>query len=293
MATAEKIMVTVETILHAPVEKVWNLWTDPRHILHWNNAYDGWYTPRAENDLQVGGRFLCRMESRDGKHGFDYSGIYKKVVLNRQIFFTLDDGREVRINFKSVEDQTILIETFEAENLNMVEVQQEGWQAILNSFKKYVEEYGRLLLLHFNISIDAPVEKVYRTVLDEKGYAEWTAVFNPSSHFQGSWKKGSKIRFLGTDQNGTMGGMVSLIRENLPNKFISIEHRGIIKEGKVIMRGPETEEWAGGLENYTFKELNGKTLFLVDVDANHKFKSYFEHTWPKALNKLKTMCEAN
>ncbi len=292
MATAEKIMITVEANILAPVEKVWSLWTDPRHILHWNHASEEWYTPRAENDLRNGGRFLWRMESRDGNHGFDFSGVYKKIVLNKQIHYTLDDGREVRINFLPQGYETAITETFEAENMNTVELQREGWQAILDNFKKYAEDYGRLLLLHFEISIDAPVEKVYRTVIDEKTYAGWTAEFNPSSHFQGSWKKGSKIWFIGTDQDGSKGGMVSLIRENLPNKFISIEHKGIIKGGKEIMRGPEVDEWAGGLENYSFRDVKGKTLFLVDVDTNLKFKTYFEKTWPKALRKLKEICEA-
>jgi uncharacterized protein YndB with AHSA1/START domain len=288
----EKAIITVGVIVNAPVEKVWTFWTDPRHIIHWNNASDDWFTPWAENDVRVGGRFISRMEARDGSQGFGFSGVYSVVVLNKQIFYILDDGREVRINFALNGDATTVTETFEAEQLNSIELQQEGWQAILDNFKKYVEEYGKFEMLHFELDIDAPVEKVYRTMIDGKGFADWTSESNPSSHFRGSWEKGSKILFLGMDQDGKMGGMVSSIRENIPYRFISIEHRGVVEDGKEIMNGPEVDEWAGGLENYSLREAKGKTWLSVDVDTNQKFKSYFEATWPKALNKLKAICEA-
>lgn len=119
-------------------------------------------------------------------------------------------------------------------------------------------------------------------MLDEKHFAEWTAAFNPTSHFKGSWEKGSKILFLGSGQDGNMGGMVSRIKE----------HLGIVQDGKEITSGPDIEGWAGALENYTFTEDNGKTLLLIDMDANQEFKPYFLETWPKALNKLKAICEA-
>ncbi len=115
---------------------------------------------------------------------------------------------------------------------------------------------------------------------------------NPTSYFEGSWEKDSKILFLGTDKDGNKEGMVSRIKENIPNKLISIEHLGILKNDKEITSGTEVEGWAGALENYTFNEDNGKTFLSVDMDSNQQFKSYFEETWPKALNKLKAICEA-
>jgi hypothetical protein len=127
-------------------------------------------------------------------------------------------------------------------------------------------------------------------MLDEELYREWTAEFNPSSHYKGSWKKGSKILFLGTDSDGSSEGMVSYIKENVPNKFVSIEHRGIIKNGDEISAGIDADSWKG-LENYTFTEVDGKTLLSVDMDSNEEFKSYFTETWPKALKRLKSICE--
>lgn len=291
MATIEKTTITVKVTIKASVEKVWNTWSDPAHIIHWNAASDDWHTPNAENDLRVGGRFLWRMEARDGSVGFDFLGEYTKIDQHKLIEYTLDDGRKVQIVFASKGSETIVTEAFEAEQINPVDMQQAGWQAILNSFKTYVETLGRFEPLHFEVSIDANAEKVYATMLDEKQYSAWTAEFNSDSRFKGSWEKGSKILFFGEDQNGNVGGMVSRIKENIANKFVSIEHLGVIHNGKEITSGPEVDVWAGAMENYTFTEANGKTLLSIDADSNHEFKSYFLETWPKALQKLKAICE--
>lgn len=141
MDTAEKTTITVETIVQVPVEKVWECWTKPEHITKWNNASDDWHTPRAENDLRVGGKFLCRMESRDGSMGFDFSGVYDEVKANEQIVYTLDDHRKVKIIFTGNATETTVTETFEAENENSIELQRGGWQAILDNFKKYAESF--------------------------------------------------------------------------------------------------------------------------------------------------------
>jgi uncharacterized protein YndB with AHSA1/START domain len=137
METFKKI--TVETTIQAPVNKVWEYWTEPAHITKWNNASDDWHTPIAENDLQVGGKFLTRMEAKDGSFGFDFSGVYDDVRLNEGISYTLGDGRQVTITFVSQGNETNVIEAFDAENTNPIEMQKAGWQAILDNFKKYVE----------------------------------------------------------------------------------------------------------------------------------------------------------
>ena len=131
--------ITVETIINVPVEVVWQYWTDPEHITQWNYASDEWHSPYALNNLNVGGKFLYRMEAKDGRFGFDFSGSYTVVVSNEQIKYTLDDGRKVQINFLSQEDATKITEIFEAETENAIEMQKDGWQSILDNFKKYVE----------------------------------------------------------------------------------------------------------------------------------------------------------
>ncbi len=291
MITKEKTTITVEALIDAPVERVWELWTDPKHIVKWNNASDDWHTPGAENELHEGGRFSSRMESRDGSQGFDFSGMYNKIEFQKLIEYTLDDGRRVNISFSSKGDQTRIKEIFEAEHTNSMEMQYSGWHSILDNFKRYAEEYGRFEPMHFEVLINASAEKVYRIMLDEKHYSEWTSEFNPASHYKGSWKKGSKILFIGTDKDGSTGGMVSKIRENIPNRFVSIEHLGILKDDKEITSGSETESWAGALENYTFSEQDGTTLLSIDCDTTEEFVSCFSETWPKALNRLKRICE--
>jgi uncharacterized protein YndB with AHSA1/START domain len=139
MATIEKTKITVAATINAPVEQVWSLWTDPRHIVHWNHASDDWHTTKSENDLRVGGKFLSHMEARDGSTGFDFEGEYTRVVLLKQIIYTLGDGRNVQISFSENGKETLVAETFEAEHTYTPELQKQGWQAILNNFKKYAE----------------------------------------------------------------------------------------------------------------------------------------------------------
>ena len=127
---------TIETIVNAPIEKVWCCWTEPEHIKKWNNASEDWHTPKAENNLQVGGKFLLRMEAKDGSMGFDFFGFYTDVQINKHIAYTLEDDRKVEIFFNEDGNQTKVVETFETENINSTELQAAGWQAILDNFKK-------------------------------------------------------------------------------------------------------------------------------------------------------------
>lgn len=132
-------MITVQTLVNAPVEKVWNTWTKPEHITQWNNASDDWHTPYAENDLRVGGLFKATMAAKDGSFSFDFTGTYSDVKTNQLIEYTIADGRSVKIVFESKGNTTQVTETFEAEAENPVEMQRGGWQAILDNFKKYTE----------------------------------------------------------------------------------------------------------------------------------------------------------
>jgi uncharacterized protein YndB with AHSA1/START domain len=136
----ENQKIIVEASVNAPMSKVWEHWTEPKHITQWNNASDDWHTPHAENDLIVGGKFLSRMEAKDGSFGFDFEGIYSEVIPFEKIRYGLEDGREVETIFTATGDTTTLTTTFDAENENPIDMQKGGWQAILNNFKKYVEQ---------------------------------------------------------------------------------------------------------------------------------------------------------
>ena len=132
---------TIETIVNAPIKKVWCCWTEPEHIKKWNTASEDWHTTKAENNLQVGGKFLSRMEAKNGSMGFDFIGVYTDVQTNKYIAYTLEDNRKVEIFFIEEGNQTKVVETFETENINSTELQRAGWQAILDNFKKYTEAY--------------------------------------------------------------------------------------------------------------------------------------------------------
>jgi uncharacterized protein YndB with AHSA1/START domain len=139
MDTATKKTIKVTSTIKAPVSKVWTCWTAPEHIVKWNHASDDWHSPFAENDIRPGGKFLSRMEAKDGSFGFDFGGVYDQIKVNELIIYTMDDGRKVTITFATRGNDTEVAETFEAENTNPVEMQKGGWQAILDNFKKYVE----------------------------------------------------------------------------------------------------------------------------------------------------------
>lgn len=137
MRSTQKITISAE--IKSDIDTVWNAWTAPKHIKNWNNASPDWHTPNAENDLRKGGKFNSRMEAKDGSMGFDFSGTYNEVNPKQHIAYTLDDHRKVEIHFNESDSGVTVTETFEPEQQNPIDMQRQGWQAILNNFKKYVE----------------------------------------------------------------------------------------------------------------------------------------------------------
>ncbi len=131
--------INVENTIDSPTEKVWECYTKPEHVTKWNNASPDWHTPRAENDLRVGGKFSFRMEAKDGSAGFDFWGIYDEVEENKLIKYTMGDGRKAEVIFAGDNSETKVVVNFEPENENSIEMQRGGWQAILDNFKRYVE----------------------------------------------------------------------------------------------------------------------------------------------------------
>ena len=132
-------MIKIEALTHAPVEKVWAAWIEPQHITNWAFVSDDWHAPHAENDLRVDGRFSTTMAAKDGSFSFDFGGFYTEVKPLESIKYTMDDGRVSDITFTQQGNATYIVQNFEAETENPVELQQGGWQAILNNFKKYAE----------------------------------------------------------------------------------------------------------------------------------------------------------
>lgn len=132
--------IQIEALIHSPIQKVWTYWTAPEHITKWNFAIPAWHCPKATNDLRVGGKYSARMEAKDGSFGFDFEAIYDEVILQKKIVYTMHDGRKVTTNFEGDEKGTKVTTIFDAEKVNPEEMQKNGWQSILDNFKKYSEE---------------------------------------------------------------------------------------------------------------------------------------------------------
>ena len=131
----DTIKITIEADIKADPQKVWDCWTLPEHITHWNFASDDWKCPYARNDLRVGGIYMARMEAKDGSFGFDFEAVYDEIIEHQKIAYTMGDGRQATTNFEQKGDSTHVSTVFDAESSNSVEMQKNGWQAILNNFK--------------------------------------------------------------------------------------------------------------------------------------------------------------
>jgi len=137
---SNKIQITIDTKVNAPIEKVWDYYTKPEHITKWNFASDDWECPSASNDLRAGGKYIATMQAKDGSFGFDFEAIYENIINNEKIAYTMTDGRQAAVSFNNLGDKTGVTITFDAETENPTEMQRDGWQSILNNFKKYVEK---------------------------------------------------------------------------------------------------------------------------------------------------------
>lgn len=133
--------ITIKASISADGKKVWNYYTLPEHITQWNFAIDTWHCPSASNELKPGGRYVARMEAKDGSFGFDFEAVYDEITENKKIAYTMTDGRKAIVSFESGDNQTEITIVFDAEQQNPVEMQRDGWQAILNNFKKYTEAH--------------------------------------------------------------------------------------------------------------------------------------------------------
>ncbi|MCZ8353131.1 MAG: SRPBCC domain-containing protein [Cyclobacteriaceae bacterium] len=131
--------ILVRAIVAAPIDKVWDYYTKPERITKWNFADPSWHCPTASNDLKVGGKYIARMEAKDGSSGFDFEVVYTEVIAQQKLSYQFD-GRNATIDFISKQDKTEVIIQFDPETENSIELQREGWQAILNNFKKFTEE---------------------------------------------------------------------------------------------------------------------------------------------------------
>jgi uncharacterized protein YndB with AHSA1/START domain len=132
--------ITIQATVLANNQKVWDCYTSPKHITGWNFAHESWHCPAASNDLRPGGKYSARMEAKDGSFGFEFEAIYNEIVPLKKIVYTMTDGRQATVLFETGDNQTDVTVIFDPETQNSIDLQREGWQAILNNFKKYAEK---------------------------------------------------------------------------------------------------------------------------------------------------------
>ncbi len=156
MKTLEKTDITVGTTVKLPVDVVWKCWTDPDHIRQWFHVASDWHAPYAENDLQVNGKFKTTMAARDGTISLDFEGVYKAIEEHQLIEFVIVDGRNVKVEFYDLGDETEVIETFDTTDVHPLEMQRWSWQIMLNSFKKYTEEH----IKHIPVKAEHPNNEI-------------------------------------------------------------------------------------------------------------------------------------
>lgn len=132
--------ISIQATVHATTQKAWDCYTLPEHIIHWNFASPDWHCPAATADFSVGGKFSARMEAKDGSFGFDFEGIYSEIIFGEKLVYGLADGRQVAVSFTKLDDNTTVTVDFDAENENPIDMQRDGWQAILNNYKTYTEK---------------------------------------------------------------------------------------------------------------------------------------------------------
>lgn len=142
----KKRCVSIEVCINAPINLVWDVWNNPKHVVKWNHASEDWHSPSATNQFYVNGKFVYRMEAKDGSFGFDFSGTYKEIQEFKLVVTRLDDDRMVRTEFIELDDSVKVIEEFEVEDENSIELQRQGWLSILNNFKHYTEQISEIVL---------------------------------------------------------------------------------------------------------------------------------------------------
>ncbi|EON74846.1 hypothetical protein ADIS_4678 [Lunatimonas lonarensis] len=137
--TTEKI--TILTAVNAKIEKVWQYYNQAQHIIHWNFATDEWCCPKVETDFIEGGKYLARMEAKDGSFGFDFEAVFDEIREPEWVAYTMGDGPRAEIEFREEGEKTVVKISFDPDQSHSREMQRDGWQAILNNFKKYAETH--------------------------------------------------------------------------------------------------------------------------------------------------------
>ena len=276
--------ITIKKTINAPLELVYNSYINPKDNIRWNTAGDGWTTSYATINAVTGGSYDVGYRSPDGLHNFPLAGNYLEVIPNSKITSIMGD-RKVNVDFVSVNSDTEVTITFDAENENSMELQSKGWGNILNNFATHVEKKAKsdYEVIDINTTVDASPKAIWNALLDQNNYKQWTAPFTEGSYYEGRIEFGEIIKFY----SPAHGYLKSEVVVCIPEYQISFKHLGFYSQQDVL----EGEDWKNNRETYTINQEGNTTTLNIYQEMTKKEYEFFAPMWTKALEILKSIAE--
>ncbi len=277
--------IKIETKINAPISTVYQVNSIAKHLKRWNYASPGWYNPDATIDFRVGGNFVVKYGSDDGKNDFDLGGKYTLIENNKVIEYLMGDDRLVRIDFEDLEDKTKVVLEFDAENENPLEMQKEGWSNILDNMKLYSEKISNqdYAYLEKEILIQTTQQKLWNVLTNPELYKQWSKVWDEYSRMEcDELKIGNKIRFLGSEG----WGMESVIRVFRPYDAITYIVENDIKNNEI---SPST--WAEFEETYLIDEFGDQVKLRIFVECTKATQDMMSQKWDEALSIISALSQ--
>jgi len=279
--------ITVSIEINERLDLVWEKFTRADHIVNWYFASPSWHAPSANVDFVDGGMFSIRMEAWDKSFGFDYKGKFQRITPMKSIQYILEDQREVLTSFTEYESAVKITQTFESEDANNLELQKQGWQATLESFKRYVET--DFLIFESHIDIHASQEVIWDSITQLEKYQIWTKAFSENAIFHGQWRQGETLDFITPNRGGTR----VLVDALIPNNSIHLVHTAVITpDNQSDSTSPSAKPWVNTIENYELINKDNIVTFVAHIECHRSFYDFMKSSWDKALVDLKSYNES-
>lgn len=267
-----KTTLQVSTDVAADPASVWTRFTVPGHIMQWNFASEEWHCPAAENDLRPGGVYRTRMEARDGSQGFDFEGVYDEVVPESRLAYTLTNGRQVKTEFSDQNGRTRVTTTFEPEDSFPIEVQQAGWQAIIDNFRRYVESEPERMVRE-QVTIDTPADTVWSIITHPRYARELGQQFDKNAYVRSDWQLGSAVEFVYEPERIAATGTISELK---PLELIRIDF--------------DFDGFAY-YESFHFSSTEGQTILTAEAGPYTHARDEHATVWSNWLQKVRELSE--
>ncbi len=273
--------ITIQTIVSADKKKVWDYYTEPKHIVNWNFASDNWCCPGAENDLRIGGKYKARMEAKDKSVGFDFEAVYNEIVEGEKFTYTMEDGREVNGSFEDLDGKTKVTIIFDAEKENSEEMQKDGWQSILNQFKSYVEKQQKEIIAKASVNVDASPSQVWEALTNSERVKQYMF----GAEVISTWKEGTPIKWKGEWKGKTFEDK---------GKILKIESEQLLKYthfSPLTGKEDKTENYHTVTIRLNAEDNQTNITLTQEGNGTEQEKEHSEKNWQMMLENLKKIVE--